>query len=65
MTGLTFKSGDDRELAAALIRLLSAPVSIRLAAGRRGRERVVAQFAPEEGAAQMLALYVELARPRA
>jgi glycosyltransferase involved in cell wall biosynthesis len=62
MTGLTFKSGDDRELAAALIRLLSAPQSIRLAVGRRGRERVVAQFAPEEGAAQMLAVYAELAR---
>jgi glycosyltransferase involved in cell wall biosynthesis len=65
MTGLTFKSGDDRELAAALIRLLSAPESTRLAVGRRGRERVVAQFAAEEGAAQMLALYVELAHPRA
>ena len=64
MTGLTFKSGDDRELSAALIRLLSAPESVRLAVGRRGRERVVGQFAPEEGAAQMLALYVELAGPR-
>ena len=65
MTGLTFKSGDDRELAAALIRLLSAPDSVRQAVGRRGRERVAAQFAPEEGAAQMLALYAELGRPRA
>jgi len=64
MTGLTFKSGDDRELAVALIRLLSAPESVRLGVGRRGRERVVGQFAPEEGAAQMLALYVELACPR-
>ncbi len=64
MTGLTFKSGDDRELAAALIRLLSAPESVRLAVGRRARERVVAEFRTEEGATQMLALYVELARPR-
>ena len=65
MTGLTFKGGDDRELAAALIRLLSASESVRIAVGRRGRERVAAQFASEEGAAQMLALYVELARPPA
>jgi glycosyltransferase involved in cell wall biosynthesis len=65
MTGLTFKSGDDRELAAALIRLLSAPDSVRLAVGRRGRERVVAQFATDEAATQMLALYGELARLRA
>jgi len=65
MTGLTFRSGDDRELAAALIRLLSVPDSVRLAVGRRGRERVVAQFATDEGAMQMLALYGELARPRA
>jgi glycosyltransferase involved in cell wall biosynthesis len=65
MTGLTFKSGDDRELAAALIRLLSAPDSVRLAVGQRGRERVVAQFATDEGATQMLALYGELARLRA
>jgi glycosyltransferase involved in cell wall biosynthesis len=65
MTGLTFKSGDDRELATALIRLLSAPDTVRLAVGRRGRERVVAQFATDEGAAQMLALYVELVRLRA
>ncbi len=65
MTGLTFRSGDDRELAAALIRLLSAPDSVRLAVGRRGRERVVAQFATDEGATQMLALYRELTRLRA
>ena len=64
MTGLTFKSGDDRELATALIRLLSAQEDVRLAVGRRGRERAVAQFAIEEGATQMLALYLELARPR-
>jgi glycosyltransferase involved in cell wall biosynthesis len=65
MTGLTFKSGDDRELAAALIRLLSAPESVRAAIGRRGRERAIAQAASEQGGMQMLALYGELARPRA
>jgi glycosyltransferase involved in cell wall biosynthesis len=65
MTGLTFRSGDHRELAAAMIRLLSAPESTRLAVGRRGRERALAQFATEDAATQMLALYVELARPRA
>jgi hypothetical protein len=45
--------------------LLSAPDSVRQAIGRRGRERVVAQFATDESATQMLALYVELARLRA
>lgn len=64
MTGLSFRSGDDGELAAALIRLLSAPESARLAVGRRGRERAIAQFATEDTATQMLALYAELARPR-
>jgi glycosyltransferase involved in cell wall biosynthesis len=65
MTGLTFKSGDDRELAAALVRLLSAPESVRAAVGRRGRELAVAQFAGQQSAAQMLTLYEELARLRA
>jgi glycosyltransferase involved in cell wall biosynthesis len=64
MTGLTFKSGDDRELAAALIRLLSAPESVRAAVGRRARALALAQFAGEQSAARMLALYGELARPR-
>jgi glycosyltransferase involved in cell wall biosynthesis len=65
MTGLTFKSGDDRELAAALIRLLSASESARLAVGRRGREHAIGQFAAADAATQMLALYAELARLRA
>jgi glycosyltransferase involved in cell wall biosynthesis len=65
MTGLTFKSGDDRDLAAALIRLLSASESTRLAVGRRGREHAIAQFAAADAATQMLALYTELARSRA
>jgi glycosyltransferase involved in cell wall biosynthesis len=64
MTGLSFRSGDDGELAAALIRLLSAPESARLAIGRRGRERAIAHFATEDAAARMLALYAELARSR-
>jgi glycosyltransferase involved in cell wall biosynthesis len=64
MTGLRFPSGDDNELAAALIRLLSAPESTRLAVGRRGRERAVAQFANADTATQMLAVYGEIARPQ-
>jgi glycosyltransferase involved in cell wall biosynthesis len=64
MTGLSFRSGDDGELAAALIRLLSAPESTRLAVGRRGRERAIAKFATQDSAAQMLAIYAELAQSR-
>jgi len=64
MTGLSFRSEDEGELAAALIRLLSAPESTRLAIGRRGRERVIAHFAAEDAATRMLALYAELARSR-
>jgi len=64
MTGLSFRSGDDGELAAALIRLLSAPESTRLAVGRRGRERAIAKFANQDSAAQMLAIYAELAQSR-
>jgi len=50
MTGPDVQERRRPELAAALIRLLSAPESDRLAVGRRGRERVVAQFATDEGA---------------
>jgi glycosyltransferase involved in cell wall biosynthesis len=64
MTGFTFRSGDDQDLAAALIRLLSAPESVRLAIGRRGRDHALARFAAHDAATQMLALYVELAHPR-
>ena len=38
MTGWRFRSGDDAELAATLIRLLSASESTRLAVGRRPRD---------------------------
>jgi len=64
MTGLSFRSGHDSELAAALIRLLSAPESTRMAIGRRGRERAIARFGTEDATTQMLALYTELARAR-
>ena len=63
MTGLSFKSDDDAELATAVIRLLSAPDGVRGAIGRRGRERALAQFATEDPASRVLALYTELARP--
>jgi glycosyltransferase involved in cell wall biosynthesis len=64
MTGLRFPAGDGGELAAALIRLLSASEGARSAIGRRGRERVVAQFADTGTATQMLAIYAEIARQR-
>jgi glycosyltransferase involved in cell wall biosynthesis len=64
MTGLRFPAGDDGELAAALIRLLSASEAARRAIGRRGRERVVAQLADAGTATQILAVYAEIARPR-
>ncbi len=62
MTGWRFRSGDDAELAATLIRLLSASESTRLAVGRRGRERVKSQFATQAAPDQMLAVYTEIAR---
>ncbi len=65
MTGYRFPSGNDAELATALIRLLSAPESARLAIGRRAREYVAAQFAGPAAATRMLAIYAELARHRA
>jgi glycosyltransferase involved in cell wall biosynthesis len=64
MTGFTFRSGDGQDLAAMLIRLLSAPESVRVAMGRRGRDHALARFAADDAAAQMLALYVELAGRR-
>jgi glycosyltransferase involved in cell wall biosynthesis len=64
MTGFTFRSGDDQELAAALIRLLSAPESVRAAVGRRGRDHALARFAVDDAQVRMLALYAELSRTR-
>jgi glycosyltransferase involved in cell wall biosynthesis len=65
MTGWRFRSGDDAELAAMLIRLLSASESTRIAIGRRGRERVKSLFASPAAPDQMLAIYTEIARPPA
>jgi glycosyltransferase involved in cell wall biosynthesis len=62
MTGWRFRSGDDAELAATLIRLLSASDSTRRAVGRRGRERVKSQFATQAAPDQMLAVYTDIAR---
>jgi len=63
MTGWRFRSSDDAELAATLIRVLSASEATRLAVGRRGRERVKALFASQAAPEQMLAVYTEIARP--
>ena len=60
--GWRFRSGDDTELAATLIRLLSASETTRLAVGRRGRERVKSLFASQAAPDQMLAIYTEIAR---
>jgi glycosyltransferase involved in cell wall biosynthesis len=65
MTGLRFRSGDDGELAAALIRLVSASGATHRAIGRRAREHAVAQFSSSAATAQMLAVYAEIARPPA
>jgi glycosyltransferase involved in cell wall biosynthesis len=62
MTGLRFRSGDDGELAAALIRLFSAPESTRGAMGLRGRQRILAQYADPGGMTQILDVYAELVR---
>jgi glycosyltransferase involved in cell wall biosynthesis len=62
MTGLRFRNGDDGELAAALIRLLSAPATTHRGIGRRAREHAVAQFSSTAATAQMLAVYAEIAR---
>jgi glycosyltransferase involved in cell wall biosynthesis len=64
MTGFTFRSGDDGELATTLIRVLSAPESVRLAIGRRGRDHALARLAAEDARTRMLALYLELAHRR-
>ena len=64
MTGLRFPSGDDGALAAALIRIMSAPEVVRQAIGRRSRERLLTQFANAAAMTQMLAVYAEIARPK-
>ncbi len=62
ITGFRFRSGDDGELATSLIRLLSVPESTRAAMGRRGRDRVLTQFANYARPNQMLDIYAEIAR---
>jgi glycosyltransferase involved in cell wall biosynthesis len=64
MTGFTFRSGDGHDLSAALIRLLSAPESVRVAVGRRGRDHALARFTVGDAATQILAVYAELAQQR-
>jgi glycosyltransferase involved in cell wall biosynthesis len=57
-------SGDDSELAAALIRLFSLPESSRRAIGERGRVWVSAHFDAASVSEQTLALYADLLRPK-
>jgi len=64
ITGLRFASGNDAELAAALIKLLSITELARRAIGRRGREHLAAQCSGAAAMAQVLAVYAEVARPR-
>lgn len=64
MTGLRVPSGDDSELAAALIRLFSLPESSRRAIGERGRVWVSAHFDAASVSEQTLALYADLLRPK-
>jgi glycosyltransferase involved in cell wall biosynthesis len=63
MTGLRFASGNDAELAAALIKLLSATEVARRAIGRRGREHVAARYSGAATMTQVLAVYAEVVRP--
>jgi glycosyltransferase involved in cell wall biosynthesis len=64
MTGLRVASGDDRALAAALIRIFSMPEAARQATGARGREWVLSQFSPATVTAQTLSLYAEITAAR-
>jgi glycosyltransferase involved in cell wall biosynthesis len=64
ITGLRVASGDDRALAAGLIRIFSMPEAARQAIGARGREWVLSQFNPAIVTAQTLALYAEIAADR-
>jgi glycosyltransferase involved in cell wall biosynthesis len=61
ITGLRFPSGDDAELAAALLRLFSLEEPARNAIGLRGRDWVLDHFNTAGIAAQTLRLYGEIA----
>jgi glycosyltransferase involved in cell wall biosynthesis len=64
MTGLRFSSGDERELSAAIVRLLSMSQAQRQAVGRRGRAWVSAQFTPSVVSDRLLRLYEEFSNAR-
>ncbi len=64
MTGLRIPAGDDSALAAALIRIFSAPEPSRRAIGERGRAWVLAHFERNSVSGQILAVYDDLARSR-
>jgi glycosyltransferase involved in cell wall biosynthesis len=65
MTGLRVPADDEAALAAALIRLFSLSDAARNGIGRRGREWVADHFDAESIERATLALYAEIARPRA
>jgi len=64
ITGLRFPSADEGELAAAVIKLLSASENVRLAIGRRSREHAIRQFSTSDTQGLLLGLYAEVARPQ-
>ncbi len=62
ITGFRFTTGDDAALAATLLRLFFLAEPVRNAIGRRGRDWVLGHFDGAGVAAQMLALYDQIAR---
>jgi glycosyltransferase involved in cell wall biosynthesis len=64
MTGLRFAAGDDRALAAAIVRLFSMPEGWRRGIGVRGREWVAGHFNAGAVADMTLKLYAQIARTR-
>jgi glycosyltransferase involved in cell wall biosynthesis len=64
MTGLRIPSGRDDELAAAVIKLLSAPDAALRAIGRRGREHAMTLCTKAGDPRQILAVYAEIGRRR-
>jgi glycosyltransferase involved in cell wall biosynthesis len=63
ITGFRFPAGDQNALAAAIIRVFSAPESARTAIGLRGRAWIAANFELTMVSEQILALYAELSGP--
>jgi glycosyltransferase involved in cell wall biosynthesis len=64
MTGLRFPTGDDRALAATLIRLFSLSEGEQQAIGTRGRDWVLSHFNAPVVAELTLKLYAEVAVAR-